>query len=40
MITLLDLWAILDPKRARRIPKRWALLLVALVFALGWLVFG
>jgi len=40
MDNLLNLWAILDPKRARRIPKWWALFLVALAFALSWLIFG
>ena len=36
--TLLELFSILNPKRARRIPKWWALLLVALALGLSALI--
>lgn len=38
--TLLELFAILNPKRAARIPKWWALLLVALAVGLSYLIWG
>lgn len=33
--TLLDLWSSLFPKKAAKIPKWWALLLVVVAIALG-----
>jgi hypothetical protein len=38
MITLLELWTILYPKKAAKIPKWWALALVAALFALSALI--
>ncbi len=38
--TLLELFAILSPKRAARISKWWTLLLVALAFGLSYLIWG